>query len=315
MKNFILIITQCIAVTLTAQTTEAYYDFFWKPCEPGLARFYSTVQKTDSGWLRHDYFITSSTLQMRALYADKECKIKNGEAVYFHANGQLQARGRFVNDKREGIYTRYHPNGMMSDSGFYQNDNSTGIRYRWHSNGYVADSITRVNDSTEVQVSWFDDGSINAAGYLLNNELNGKWKYWHRNGTAAGEEVYDKRKVISKTYYNEDGSAQPDTALANSDAVFKNGGQQGWRRYLEKNVRWPENYQLVNTTQVTVGVSFSIDENGKVGDVELYVPFHPVFDKAAEEIIRKSPDWKPAMRNNRKTKAWYRQPLTFVNVE
>lgn len=315
MKIFILIGWLCLSVITSAQTTETYYDFYWKTCDPALARYYSTIQKTDSGWLRYDYFVTGPTLQMQALYADKDCKVKNGHAFYYHANGQLQAKGKFLNDKREGIYTRYHSNGMMSDSGFYHNDNSIGTRYRWHSNGYAADSITRLNDSLEVQVSWFENGSPDAAGYLLNNKLHSKWKYWHRNGAPAGEEVYDKGRVISKTYFNEDGSAQPDTSLANSDAYFTKGGPEGWRRYLEKNVRWPENYQLTNATQVTVGVMFCIDETGKVGDVEVYVPFHSVFDKAAEKIIRNSPVWKPAMRNNRKQKSWYRQPLTFVNVD
>jgi hypothetical protein len=41
-----------------AQRTELYSDYNWKPCEPLEARFYSTIQKTDSGWLRNDYFIS-----------------------------------------------------------------------------------------------------------------------------------------------------------------------------------------------------------------------------------------------------------------
>lgn len=315
LKIFILISVLFLSVVTTAQTTVTYYDYYWKPCEPGLARYYSTVQKTDSGWLRHDYFVAGPSLQMQALYSDKDCKIKNGYAAYYYANGQLQAKGRFVNDKREGVYTRYHSNGMMSDSGFYQGDKGIGTRFRWHRNGYMADSITRINDSMEVQVSWFDDGTANAGGYRLNNELHGKWNYWHINGTLAGEEMYDRGRVISKTYYNEDGTTQPDTALANSDAVFKNGGIQGWRRYLEKNTRWPEKYELQNTTQVTVGVLFCVDEQGKITEAETTVPFHPVFDSAALNIIRKSPAWKPAMRNNRKIKSWYQQPVTFVQEE
>lgn len=315
MKILVLTAALCLSLQTVAQTTEVYYDFYWKPCGPSLARYYSTVQKTDSGWLRHDYFVTGPTLQMRALYADKDCKIKNGHAVYYYANGQLQAAGRYQNNKLQGTYLRYHSNGMMADSAAYRDDIPTGSRILWHRSGYMSDSIYRISDSMQIHVRWFEDGNLAAAGYLLHQEPYGKWRYHHRNGTIAGEVVYKEGEVLSAAYFNEDGSPQPDTANANVAARFKKGGTEGWKKYVEKNLFWPHGLRLANTTQVTVGVEFYISPEGKIIDAEITVPFHPEFDRIALNTIRNSPDWLPAIEHNRKVLQRFRQSVTFLQEE
>ena len=315
LKLFTLFLFLLIWFTAPAQDRETYYDYYWKPCDPALACYYSVVKKTDSGWLRQDFYTGSSTVQMQALFADKECKIKNGEAVYFYANGQLQSRGKYVNDKRNGMYIRYHSNGMMADSALYFKEVQTGSRIQWHRNGYMSDSIYRENDSLKVHIQWFEEGQLAAAGYLLHGERYGKWRFHHRSGAVAGEVVYKDGEVISTIYRNEDSSPQTDLKKANSDANFKKGGIEGWKKYVEKSLYWPAGFRLANTTQVTVGVEFNISAEGKVVDAEITVPFHPVFDKIALQTIRNSPDWQPAMEHNRKVMQRFRQSVTFLQEE
>lgn len=305
------------AALCQAQTTEHWYDYNWKPCEPAMARFYGTLEKTDSGWYRKDYFLRSGhpSLQMEGLFEDEACTIQNGEARYYYPNGRLQSAGRRINGRREGICISYHSNGMMYDSAYWHDDLPQGIRYRWHRNGYLADSLHYHGDGTRTEVTWWDNGALASAGIVRNEQLQGKWKFWHPNGQLAAEEVYDNGKVISKTYYNEDGSPHPDTATASREAVFAKGGMDGWRRYLENKVNWPVRYKLENTNTVTVGVQFCVNEEGKVVEVEMAVPFDPVFDEEAMEIIRKSPPWLPGLWHNIRVKAWRRQPLTFQQEE
>ncbi len=274
------------------------------------ARFYSTIEKTDSGWLRNDYYINGMSLQMRALYEDKECKINNGQANYFYPNGYPSILGRMVKNKQEGICMRYYSNGMTADSAFYSTGRPVGYRLMWHRNGFLSDSIAHVNDSVDVQISWFDNGGPSAGGYLLRNKKNGKWKYYHRNGEPSGTEVYNNGKLLSQEYFNEDGTPQTDTAKANTDAIFKNG-IEAWKKYLENKLYWPPAYKLTNTDMVTVGIQFVIDETGKAQDVEVYVPFSKEFDNIAVNVIRNCPAWKPAIKQNRKVKTLFRQPVTF----
>lgn len=311
MKLFCTAIAIGLSLSAAAQKTEQYYDYYWKPCTAENARYFSTVEKTDSGWFRNDYFLNTGYLQMQALYEDKDNKIQNGYYSYFYANGQASSIGRRVHGKREGVCVQYHSNGMMSDSATFHADQPVGARFHWHRNGYQADSTNHVNDSMDVSIGWFDNGNVSYAGYLLYGKKTGKWKYYHRNGQLSGEEVFNSGNVVSKTFYNEDGSAQPDTSKANRDARFTKGGEKGWLSYLYKNMFWPNDYQLSATGIITVGVSFTINEEGKPEDIEMSVPFHPAFDKIAMDIIRRSPPWIPALSNNRRVKAYFNQPVSF----
>jgi len=304
-----------LSFSITAQKSETYYDYNWKPSALENARFFSTVEKTDSGWLRKDYFIGNMQLQMQVLYEDSECKFANGFTLYLHSNGISSTVGRMVHNKREGVCVSYYSNGMMSDSATYHNGRPVGNHYQWHRNGYLADSTGHVNDSMDVAVGWFDDGALSYAGYLLSGKMHGKWKYFHRNGSVSAEEIYEKGAIISKNFFNENGSTQPDTAKVSNEAVFKNGGSEGWRKYMEKNLYWPEGFALKNTSVIVVPVSFTVDEEGKLQDAEVVVPFHPEFDKIALRIIKSSPPWKPARAHNRNVKFFFRQPVTFQQIE
>jgi TonB family protein len=314
LKHFLTLLFTGWCISSIAQKTESFYDYTWKPCTAENARFYSTVEKTDSGWLRNDYFINGMSLQMRAVYEDKDCKIQNGHCNYYHANGYPSSLGRMVKNKQEGICMRYYSNGMTADSASWQNGRPIGYRLMWHRNGYLSDSIAHVNDSTGIQISWFDNGGPSAGGYLLRDKKQGKWKYYHRNGMPSGTEVYNNGKLVSKEYFNEDGTPQTDIAKANTDATFKSG-TQAWIKYLEKNLYWPPGYKITNTNMVTVGVQFVIDEDGKPQDVEVVIPFNKEFDKIAVNTIRNCPAWKPAVKQNRRVKSLFRQPVTFQQDE
>lgn len=314
MKIHLLLLILLLPFFGFSQKTETYYDFYWKPCSAENARYISMLEKTDSGWLRKDFFVHSRSLQMQALYEDEACKTQNGFGRYYYANGNLSSAGRMVHGEQEGICISYHSNGMMSDSALFHEGRVVDKRMKWHRNGYMSDSIARINDSLEVQVGWFDDGAVAYAGYLLDGKQNAKWKYYHHNGQLASLETYANGKLIAAEYFDETGKAQIDTSGVNKQADFK-GGVEAWKKYLSKHLYWPSNLQFTTAAQVTVGVDFTVDENGKVIDAEVSLPFHPEFDKIALSIIKDSPAWTPATAHNRKVKAYRRQPITFAQPE
>lgn len=303
-----------VTLSVTAQKKEAYYDYSWKPADPLKARFYSTVEKTDSGWFRNDYFLGTMKLQMQALYEDSSCEITNGRSVFFYANGKVSSVGRMVHDKNEGVCLSFYYNGMMSDSALYHNGRPVGNRMGWHRNGIISDSIVHVNDSVDVAFSWFDNGVPSAAGYVLKGRQNGKWQYFHRTGGLAALEVYQNGKLVSAEYHNEDGTTHTDTAKSHRPASFK-GGVQGWLQYLQKNLYWPSNLQFSNGDMAVVVVDMVIGEDGKVESADIDTPFHPAFDDIALKIVKNSPPWQPAISHNRRVKSHFRQPVTFRQTE
>jgi protein TonB len=88
------------------------------------------------------------------------------------------------------------------------------------------------------------------------------------------------------------------------------GGLDGWRRYLERNLNYPESAQD-NGTQGVVRVQFIVDRDGNISEVQsLNDPGDGLADEAVR-IIKKGPKWKPAEQNGRKVVYRHIQSITF----
>ena len=182
-----------------------------------------------------------------------------------------------------------------------------------YNNGYLSDSIVNNSDGSSVEVNWHTNGLPSSAGRLINGKLDATWVFFHENGTAAAREVYDMGRLISKAFYNTEG-VQEDTASKDRDAVFP-GGKGGWSKFVTRHIFFPSQYKLVNTDQVTVVVTATIDENGNVLDPFVEIPFNKAFDNMAIDIFKKSPKWLPAIRHNRGVVQMVSQPITWVQSE
>jgi len=298
----------CCALVSQAQPQQ-YYDWRWKPCDVSLARFVSVTQKTDSGWLRKDFFLATRKLQMIGLYKDSLCKVRHGWFRYYYFNEQREAIGKYSNDKKDGLWVRWYYNGMMRDSSLFREGIPEYI-YAWHSNGYMSDSSVYHANGSSVHVYWFDNGSIASAGYASGDKQTGRWKYFHRNGKMAAIEDYDAGKLTARTYYDEEGVQLQDTTNRDREAEFK-GGSSAWRSYLENKLQFPPNVKLVNTDVITVVVVATVDEDGKLSDIYIDTPFDPLFNDEAVRVMKKSPKWVPAVSHNRRVKQVIRQPVSF----
>lgn len=286
-----------------------YYDITWKPCDPLLARFVSYVTPTDSGHLRKDYYISNSVPQMIAHFSDKEEKIHHGPANYYYPDGKPSALGNYINNKRQGICVSFHPNGLFSDSANYDNGRIVGYGLGWHANGIQSDSLFQRNDSVLAAVYWFDDGSPQMAGLYLHSKRHGTWQFFYKGGGLSKKAIFKTGEEISAQYFDQEG--KPMTEELEERAAFFKGGEKAWKTYLEKKLYWPTGYQFREGNQAAVSIMFTIDEEGKVMDAYVDVPFHPEFDKIALKAIRQSEGWQPAIQHNRAVSYNHRQMVTF----
>jgi protein TonB len=88
------------------------------------------------------------------------------------------------------------------------------------------------------------------------------------------------------------------------------GGQGEWMRYLQKNLRYPEN-AIDNGTQGVVRVQFVIDREGNISEVHALNDLGYGLAEEAIRIIKKGPKWKPAEQNGRKVIYRHIQAITF----
>ncbi len=88
------------------------------------------------------------------------------------------------------------------------------------------------------------------------------------------------------------------------------GGQGEWTRYLQKNLRYPDN-AIDNGTQGVVRVQFIVDREGNISEVQALNDPGDGLAEEAVRIIKKGPKWKPAEQNGRKVIYRHIQAITF----
>ena len=96
------------------------------------------------------------------------------------------------------------------------------------------------------------------------------------------------------------------------EAAFP-GGESAWRKYLERNLN--ANTPVDNGApegSYTVWVQFIVDKEGKISDVKAISNHGHGMEEEAIKVIKKGPDWVPAIQNGRQVKAYRKQPITFV---
>ena len=89
------------------------------------------------------------------------------------------------------------------------------------------------------------------------------------------------------------------------------GGAAAWLRYLNKNLRYPDD-AVNNEIQGTVIVQFIVDKEGNVSDVQaISGPDNGGLRDEAVRVIKKSGKWTPAIQNGRQVKSYKKQPIVF----
>jgi antitoxin component YwqK of YwqJK toxin-antitoxin module len=311
MKPALLLCSLLATLVSYGQKIEKFYDYHWEPVAPNEARFYSLITKTDSGWYRLDYYIHERSLQMKGLFEDSACKVRNGYFYFFYPNHSPSVFGRYLHGKKEGTWFTLFDNGTVQDSAFYHEGNLTGTHLRWYENGYPQDSAVFNADGSGVEISWFDNGNPSSAGrYAGGYQQQGTWQYFHKNGRLSAQEKYDHGKLVGGKYFDEQGIEETGAVPVDRKAEFK-GGQNAWARFLGKKLYFPSQYKFINGDKAVVIVSGEISEEGKMENVKVTTSLAPTFDRIALKTVQSSPDWIPAMNHNRKVKFQFSQPVVF----
>jgi periplasmic protein TonB len=113
-------------------------------------------------------------------------------------------------------------------------------------------------------------------------------------------------------------SAQSDSSADNSDfgcilrieieSEFP-GGQEAWLRFLQKNLAYPST-AIKRNIQGTVILQFKVCKDGTLCDRKA-ISGPIILQGTALNVLKKSPRWKPAIKNGRNVDSYKRQPVVF----
>ncbi len=93
------------------------------------------------------------------------------------------------------------------------------------------------------------------------------------------------------------------------------GGDEAWRNFLERNINaaTPAEYGAPAGTY-TVVVQFVVDKEGKISDIKALTRHGYGMEAEVIKLLRKAPNWTPALQDGRHVKAYRKQPVTFQIV-
>lgn len=92
--------------------------------------------------------------------------------------------------------------------------------------------------------------------------------------------------------------------------VFE-GGMQGITEFLIKNLKYPEQAKSMGI-EGTVYISFVIDANGSVRDVEILKGIGAGCDEEAKRVVQMFPDWIPGKQNGQPVNIKMNLPIKFA---
>lgn len=91
------------------------------------------------------------------------------------------------------------------------------------------------------------------------------------------------------------------------------GGAAAWQRFLNRNLRYPQELIDNGEIQTSTVVQFVVDKDGIVSNVEA-VSGHELLAAEAVRVIKKSGKWTPAVQGGRYVRSLKKQPF-IIDIE
>jgi periplasmic protein TonB len=94
------------------------------------------------------------------------------------------------------------------------------------------------------------------------------------------------------------------------------GGMSQLRKFIIENFSYPPD-EMERGIQGKCIVKFIVRMDGKIVEASILkgVPDGPNCDKEALRLVRKMPDWQPAVLNGKKVQSYFQLPIQFVISE
>jgi TonB family protein len=167
---------------------------------------------------------------------------------------------------------------------------------------------------TDINVNELDPATIQMVQVYKNETAVGLYGEKGRDGVIV---------ITTKKHYQEMGGTgktdpeKPETIEAGKDifVVVEElpqfpGGNAEMTMWINDNMKYPE--EAVNK-KITgkVYVTFLISSSGKIINVEVREPVHPLLDAEAKRVISNMPDWKPGTQAGKPVVVRYTVPVEF----
>ncbi|MBI9037889.1 MAG: hypothetical protein JEY97_07135 [Bacteroidales bacterium] len=122
---------------------------------------------------------------------------KNGSisyTVFYHPNGKMMARGKFINEKKDSTWNFYRKSDeLLVSKDNYLDGKIHGESISYYPNGVIAE-IINYNEGVKhgEWVKYFQDGSIQIEGNYINDNIEGKYRIYYPGKILKASGEYKK---------------------------------------------------------------------------------------------------------------------------
>ncbi len=228
----------------------------------------------------------------------------DGEVRDFYENGDIQMKGSYNKNKRDGVFLYYSDHHTYTSAGRYRNDRSIGKWETYHNNGTLASEVYYDNDyflknlwdslgnqlvinGRGAEIRKYPNGVVATEGEYRNGHKDGYWYGRHENGDMYFEETYGQGRLIRGKSRN----LQGQTFVYDASSVFPlpQEGFAKFRAYLKSATA------KVRTEQPQhVKISFRVTKKGVLTDLNIEESSSAALSSKAIEILLNGPAWVPA---------------------
>lgn len=130
---------------------------------------------------------------------------------------------------------------------------------------------------------------------------------FNSEGDTIEYKIYDLGKIVKEQKFGTKEVEEVVTAV--EIAASYPGGWEAFMKYVNNNIKYPAALKEKITGKVFV--SFIIDKQGFLAEVQVIKGLHPQLDEEAMRVIKKSSRWNPAMKNGKAVASSMHVPVSF----
>lgn len=256
-----------------------WYDQQWQELPYGPGTYYRIGARDSLGrWQGYvqDYY-GNNDVQMKGSYIDDQ---RNGIFIYYSDHKTYESAGRYEMDQRIGKWEAFHKNGRIESEAYYRD--GYFLKSLWDSTG-----VQQVKDGAGREVKYFANGVVQVEGEYKDGARDGYWYGRHETGDMHFEENYNQGRLINGRSRSKDGK----NFVYDVSTYFPLpvGGYPKLRAYLEEATA-----KIQAETSGTVRLEFRVTPTGLLTDIKVEKSLSPQLDAKAKEILLKGPRWLPA---------------------
>lgn len=241
-------------------------------------------------------------------YADSTRRILQGLYTSYHPSGNISEQGMYENGKRHGRFEGWHENGKRSSLFQYNMGVMIDTNRRWNDAGELVYESVLNAEGTGYVKGMNRGAGFNESGPMLKGARHGEWTIYQEDRLMMKMQ-YIKDSIAISECYDSLGNVANGPCIYEREAMFP-GGANGWYRYLQSNLRYPDEARR-GEIQGVVKINFTVDKDGVLSEYSIASSPHESLSREVIRLLQKGPQWMPAIQYNRPVRMRHSQNVVF----